>query len=124
MISGYTRHKDGSTVARTKASGRIYGVTGGRANQPLVAIAANVHWFTPEDQDWRMATQAIYPVRSWFSASGYEALTDWIRTDLGSWSAGRKGPGSPVLVAADNGQNPDAAERMRDLDGGMVRALP
>ncbi len=110
---------------RNGCSGKIYSVAGGRPNDPLVCMAADARWYSPDEDAWQMTPQAIYPRRIWFAADGLDALRIWITSDIAATMTGRKTKlMPPTIIAVDGSQSPFAVSALRDMESEYTQVLP
>ncbi len=113
------------TTQKNAATGKIYAVSGGRANQALVALSAQARWYTEDGGTWVMAPQCLYPARTWFAADGFDALIDWISSDINATMIGRKSKlMAPTVIIVDVSQSPDAVDLLRELESDFIRVVP
>lgn len=94
---------------RSFQNGRVWSISGGAANQPLVCFAADVLWGQDHDslgswENWTLPAQVLSFKKAWFASQGHRALLDWLDTDLGPEPGlqRRHGAPAPQIVLLDD----------------------
>jgi hypothetical protein len=107
---------------RSFQNGRVWSISGGAANQPLVCLVADVLWGANSDtlgawESWTLPPQVLSFRRAWFASQGHRALLDWLGTDLGPEPGLhlRHGAPAPQIVLLDDSQSPAAGELLAQL---------
>jgi hypothetical protein len=107
---------------RSFQNGRVWSISGGAANQPLVCLVSDVLWGANSDtlgawESWTLPPQVLSFRRAWFASQGHRALLDWLDTDPGPEPGLhlRHGAPAPQIVLLDDSQSPAAGELLAQL---------
>ncbi len=105
-------------LQRDRMTGRIYAVSGGAPNQPLVCLVANCFWSLDEDSGFEWLEPQILTVTdAYFATKDHRALTGWIKQNRTAWRDGHSARKSlPVSVMIDVSQSPAALALMGSLE--------
>ncbi len=108
-------------IKRDKMHGRLYTVSGGAPNQPLVCVVADAFWSRSDADGWTgwLETQIVLFRSAWFAAKDHASLAEWIEQDREEWRSFGSGARKtiPVSVFIDVSQSPasaDLMDRLRD----------
>ncbi|WP_170756417.1 hypothetical protein [Ruegeria lacuscaerulensis] len=109
-------------IKRDRMHGRVYAISGGQPNQPLVCMVADVFWGETQD-DWQtwLDPQVISVQICWFAAKDHAALRSWIKADRQAWrDEVLTREHLPVIILLDVSQAPASAELLEPLRDGQT----